>query len=44
MAVTDQDWLTAGVYLVGLVSMVLLISTVSMRATHVRKAKSRTHD
>ena len=40
----DQDWLAAGVYLVGLVAMVLLISTLSMRATRVRKAAPRPHD
>jgi hypothetical protein len=43
MAMTDQDWLAAGVYLVGLVSTVLLISSLSMRATRMRKSTSRKH-
>jgi hypothetical protein len=40
----DQDWLAAGGYLVGLVSVMLLISAVSMRATRMRKATSRTRN
>lgn len=34
---TEQDWLMAGVYLVGLVSMALLMSALSTRATLERK-------
>jgi hypothetical protein len=44
MAMAAQDWLAAGVYLMGLAAVVLLISTLSMRATHIRKAPSRTRD
>ncbi len=32
----EQDWVMAGVYLVGLVSMALLISALSARATRER--------
>jgi hypothetical protein len=37
---TDQDWAMAGVYLVGLLSMVLLMSALSTRATRTRAAVS----
>jgi hypothetical protein len=33
MMMAEQDWVMAGVYLVGLVSMALLISSLSARAT-----------
>ncbi len=36
----DQDWVMAGIYLVGLVSMVLLMSALSTRATRMRTAVS----
>ncbi|WP_268966588.1 hypothetical protein [Paraburkholderia antibiotica] len=36
----DQDWLMAGVYLVGLMSLVLGISALSMRATRMGKVTS----
>jgi hypothetical protein len=36
----EQDWMLAGVYLVGLVSMALLISALSARATRARPAAS----
>jgi hypothetical protein len=36
----EQDWVMAGVYLVGLVSMVLLMSALSTRATRTRPAVS----
>ena len=32
----DQDWMTTGVYLVGLVSLVLLMSALATRATRAR--------
>ncbi|HEX3379716.1 MAG TPA: hypothetical protein VHU21_07970 [Paraburkholderia sp.] len=44
LVMADQDWLAAGGYLVGLVSVMLLISAVSMRATRMRKATSRTRN
>ncbi|PRX27132.1 hypothetical protein B0G75_116162 [Paraburkholderia sp. BL18I3N2] len=34
----EQDWMMAGVYLVGLVSMALLMSALATRATVERKA------
>ncbi|MFM0016373.1 hypothetical protein PQR46_38645 [Paraburkholderia sediminicola] len=34
----DQDWMMAGVYLVGLVSIALLLSALSARATKVQRA------
>ncbi|MGA9913741.1 MAG: hypothetical protein WBR17_14555 [Paraburkholderia sp.] len=37
----EQDWVMAGVYLVGLVSMALLISALSARATRERPVSSR---
>ncbi|CAB3775534.1 hypothetical protein GCM10011400_10360 [Paraburkholderia caffeinilytica] len=41
----DQDWMMAGVYLVGLVSIALLMSALSARATKVRRAvASRTRE
>jgi hypothetical protein len=40
--VADQDWAMAGVYLVGLVSMVLLMSALSTRATMNRPSVSTT--
>jgi hypothetical protein len=36
----DQDWVMAGVYLVGLVSTLLLMSALSARATKERAAAS----
>jgi hypothetical protein len=33
MMMADQDWLTAGVYLVGLLGMVLWMSALSTRST-----------
>ncbi|MFM0100056.1 MULTISPECIES: hypothetical protein [Paraburkholderia] len=33
----DQDWVMAGVYLVGLVSIALLMSALSARATKVQR-------
>jgi hypothetical protein len=36
----DQGWMMAGVYLVGLVSMALLLSALSARATRMRTAVS----
>lgn len=36
----DQDWVMAGVYLVGLVSTLLLMSALSARATKMRAAAS----
>jgi hypothetical protein len=36
----DQDWLTAGVYLVGLLGMALLISALSTRSTRMRASAS----
>ncbi|WP_268963903.1 hypothetical protein [Paraburkholderia haematera] len=33
----DQDWVMAGVYLVGLVSIALLMSALSARATRERR-------
>jgi hypothetical protein len=36
----EQDWAMAGIYLVGLVSMVLLMSSLSTRATRKRAAVS----
>jgi hypothetical protein len=45
MKMADQDWVMAGVYLVGLVSIALLMSALSARATQVRRAvASRTRD
>ena len=44
MAIVDQDWLVAAVYLGGLVWMMLLISAISMRATRMRKAISQARD
>ncbi|EDZ97827.1 hypothetical protein BH160DRAFT_6866 [Burkholderia sp. H160] len=44
MAMADQDWLAAGVYLVGRVTTVLLISALSMRAMRLGKATSQTRD
>jgi hypothetical protein len=38
----DQQWLAAGVYLAGLISTVLLLGTLSMRAARKRQAISRT--
>ncbi|MFM0158323.1 hypothetical protein [Paraburkholderia sediminicola] len=35
---TDQDWVMAGIYLVGLVSTALLMSALSARATKVQRA------
>ncbi|RAS38831.1 hypothetical protein [Paraburkholderia bryophila] len=32
----EQDWVMAGIYLVGLVSMALLMSALSARATRER--------
>lgn len=40
----EQDWVMAGVYLVGLVSMALLISTLSARATRARPVSSRVNE
>ncbi|CAD6534437.1 hypothetical protein [Paraburkholderia metrosideri] len=37
----DQDWVMAGVYLVGLVSTLLLMSALSARATKTRAEASR---
>ncbi|MFM0268232.1 hypothetical protein [Paraburkholderia sediminicola] len=34
----DQDWMMAGVYLVALVSIALLLSALSARATKVQRA------
>lgn len=34
----EQDWVMAGMYLVGLVSMALLMSALSARATRQRAA------
>jgi hypothetical protein len=34
----EQDWMMAGVYLVGLVSIALLMSALATRATRERKA------
>ncbi|HEX7912297.1 MAG TPA: hypothetical protein VF534_29990 [Paraburkholderia sp.] len=36
----EQDWMMAGVYLVGLVSIALLMSALSARATRTRTATS----
>nr|WKF55737.1 hypothetical protein HUO10_000181 [Paraburkholderia busanensis] len=36
----EQDWVMAGMYLVGLVSMALLMSALSARATRQRAALS----
>ena len=36
----DQDWVMAGVYLVGLVSIALLMSALSARATKVRRREA----
>lgn len=36
----DQDWVMAGIYLVGLVSMALLMSALSTRATRMRTVSS----
>ncbi|MFM0644778.1 hypothetical protein PQR14_10620 [Paraburkholderia bryophila] len=36
----EQDWVMAGIYLVGLVSMALLMSALSTRATRERPAVS----
>ncbi|MFM0721712.1 hypothetical protein PQQ73_36090 [Paraburkholderia strydomiana] len=36
----QQDWAMAGIYLVGLVSMVLLMSGLTTRATRKRMAVS----
>jgi hypothetical protein len=41
MMMADQDWVMAGVYLFGLVSMVLLMSALSARATKARPVVSR---
>jgi hypothetical protein len=41
MMMAEQDWVMAGVYLVGLVSMALLISARSARATRERPVSSR---
>ncbi|WNC91444.1 hypothetical protein RI103_08895 [Paraburkholderia sp. FT54] len=35
---TEQDWVMAGVYLVGLVSIALLMSALAARATRERQA------
>ncbi|MFM0045810.1 hypothetical protein PQQ99_32860 [Paraburkholderia sediminicola] len=35
---TDQDWVMAGIYLVGLVSTALLMSALSARAAKVQRA------
>jgi hypothetical protein len=37
----DQDWVMVGVYLVGLVSTLMLMSALSARATKQRVAASR---
>lgn len=37
MKMAEQDWMMAGVYLVGLVSMALLMSALATRATKERK-------
>ncbi|HZZ12428.1 MAG TPA: hypothetical protein VFE79_17230 [Paraburkholderia sp.] len=34
----DQDWVMAGVYLLGLVSIALVMSALSARATHKQRA------
>lgn len=36
----EQDWVMAGIYLVGLVSMALLMSALSARATRERPTVS----
>ncbi|WP_188130805.1 hypothetical protein [Paraburkholderia panacisoli] len=36
----DQDWLTAGVYLVGLLGIALLMSALSTRSTRIRASAS----
>lgn len=36
----EQDWVMAGIYLVGLVSMALLMSALSTRATKERATVS----
>jgi hypothetical protein len=41
MKMAEQDWMMAGVYLVGLVSMALLMSALATRATMERKAVVR---
>ncbi|MBB5543382.1 hypothetical protein [Paraburkholderia fungorum] len=44
MMMAEQDWVIAGIYLVGLVSMALLISALSARATKERPVSSRISD
>jgi hypothetical protein len=40
MKMADQDWLTTGIYLIGLLGTVLLMSALSTRSNRMRAAAS----